>query len=134
MFFKFLFCATCIVIVLVVSQTISVAEPNSDFIDQEKICSGLSAEGCFANSSCVGHYGSSYCIPNGPCTMDMVYKACHHYGLNADEIKQIKTECEQISGEFVKDRFSGYECLCTKPDYIGKYRCLEDFINKLKSN
>lgn len=134
MFFKFLIWITCIAMVSVVFQTDSVAELNSDFANQEKICHGLSQEECFANDDCIGGYGSSYCVPNGPCTMDMVYKSCYPSGLNAGEIQQIKTECEQINGEFAKDRFSGYECLCTKPDYIGKDRCLLDLINKLKSN
>lgn len=132
MFFKFLILA--IAMGLLLSQTLSVAEPNSDFTEQNKTCSGLSEKECFANSSCIGSYGPSYCVPNGPCTEDMVYKSCRPSGLNADEIQQIKTECEQINGEFEKDRFGGYECLCTKPEYIGKDRCLQDIINKLKSN
>lgn len=133
MFFKFIFCATCIVIVLVVSQTASVAEPNSDFIDQEKICSGLSEKECYANEFCEGRYGASV-VKGHIKTADLVFKYCLPSGLNAEEIQLIKNECSNIHGEFIKEEIGGYACLCTKPDYIGKYRCLEDFIFKLKSN
>lgn len=115
----------------------SLPEPgpsNKEYLVQFKICEGLSEEDCFANDNCIGIYGPSHCSPEGVCTTNMVFKSCSASGLNSDEIQKIKTECDKINGEFRKDRFGGYECLCKKPDYIGKDRCLQDLINQLKSN
>lgn len=105
-----------------------------DYLMQLKICEGLSEQDCFANDNCVGIYGASYCSPEGMCTMDEVFKSCSPSGLNSEKIQQIKTECDKINGELRKNRVGGYECLCEKPDYIGKDRCLQDLINQLKFN
>ncbi len=64
----------------------------------------------------------------------MVFQFCVPSGLTSNEIDQIRAECEKIDGIFRKDKISGYECLCEKPDYIGYARCLEDLINELKTN
>jgi len=113
---------------------IDIPPPNKDFPTQVKVCEGLLEEECFANDNCIGNYGPSYCSPEGACTQDMVFQGCGPSDLNPEEIQQIKIECDKINGEFIKNRFSGYGCLCTRPDYIGKYGCLQDLINQLKTN
>lgn len=104
-----------------------------DYSEQVEICEDLSEEECFKNNNCVGNYGSSH-SGEGFSTTDMVFKSCKPSGLNSEEIQQIKIECAKIGGEFRQDKIGGFECLCKKPDYIGKDRCLEDLIHQLKTN
>ncbi len=106
---------------------------DKDFPTQIQVCEGLSAEECFTNDNCLGNYGPSFCSGD-MCTQDMVFKSCGPSGLNSEEIQQIRSECDKINGEFRKDKFWGYECLCTNSDHTEKYICLRDLIFNLSSN
>jgi hypothetical protein len=77
----------------------------------------------------LGSYGSS-----SQYSEDLVFKNCGSSSFNSEEIEQIQSECDAIEGEFGKNKISGYECLCEKPNFLGKDRCLEDRLVELQYN
>ncbi|MFA6304539.1 MAG: hypothetical protein WCV73_01755 [Patescibacteria group bacterium] len=122
------------------SKKIGVSDPsdspkteskNTDQKWQEEICKNLSQNECENNDNCSGAYGSSYCAPNGgPCTMDMAFKSCFPSGLNANEIQQLKMECDKIGGEYNKIGSSIY-CSCNNQnDNV----CLKELMSELINN
>ena len=109
---------------------------STDRDKQLKTCEGLSEESCFANEVCQGSYGPSFCSggPSVSCTADLVFQSCRPSGLTPSEVSRISDECSKVGGELRKDRIGGCKCLCEKPNYIGKDRCLRDLIYSLESS